>query len=82
MSRVDSIERSRGKAGLRFIDRNNAPFRGDDNNKQRRTTIDTIKTNNVKIPRLGFGTFRMPRGDRQPVVESALALGYRHNFQV
>jgi 2,5-diketo-D-gluconate reductase B len=40
--------------------------------------MDTIETNNVEIPRLGFGTFRMPGGDCQPVVESALALGYRH----
>ena len=32
----------------------------------------------VSIPRLGFGTFRMPGGDCQPVVESALALGHRH----
>lgn len=40
--------------------------------------IDTINTQNVSIPRLGFGTFRMPGGGCQPVVESALALGYRH----
>jgi 2,5-diketo-D-gluconate reductase B len=30
------------------------------------------------MPRLGFGTFRMPGADAQPVVESAIALGYRH----
>ncbi|WP_420996807.1 aldo/keto reductase [Cupriavidus sp. 30B13] len=30
------------------------------------------------MPRLGFGTFRMPGGGCQPVVENALALGYRH----
>lgn len=40
--------------------------------------METIKTQNIRIPRLGFGTFRMPGGDCQPVVESALALGYRH----
>jgi 2,5-diketo-D-gluconate reductase B len=40
--------------------------------------MDTITTQGVSIPRLGFGTFRMPGGDCQPVVESALALGYRH----
>jgi 2,5-diketo-D-gluconate reductase B len=40
--------------------------------------MDTISTQNVSIPRLGFGTFRMPGGGCQPVVESALALGYRH----
>lgn len=37
-----------------------------------------IKTQGVDIPRLGFGTFRMPGGDSQPVVESAIALGFRH----
>jgi 2,5-diketo-D-gluconate reductase B len=40
--------------------------------------MDTIITRNVSIPRLGFGTFRMPGGGCQPVVENALALGYRH----
>lgn len=40
--------------------------------------IDTIETQGIRIPRLGFGTFRMPGADCQPVVESALALGYRH----
>ena len=40
--------------------------------------MDTIITRDVSIPRLGFGTFRMPGGGCQPVVESALALGYRH----
>jgi 2,5-diketo-D-gluconate reductase B len=39
---------------------------------------DRIATQGVAIPRLGFGTFRMPGADAQPVVESALALGYRH----
>ncbi|CAB3755705.1 aldo/keto reductase [Paraburkholderia solisilvae] len=41
-------------------------------------TIETIETQGIRIPRLGFGTFRMPGADCQPVVESALALGYRH----
>ena len=40
--------------------------------------MDSIITRIVGIPRLGFGTFRMPGGGCQPVVESALALGYRH----
>jgi 2,5-diketo-D-gluconate reductase B len=40
--------------------------------------MDTIITRDVSTPRLGFGTFRMPDGGYQPVVESALALGYRH----
>lgn len=37
-----------------------------------------IKTQGVNIPRLGFGTFRMPGNESQPVVESAIALGFRH----
>lgn len=40
--------------------------------------METITTQGVAMPRLGFGTFRMPGGGAQPVVESALALGYRH----
>ena len=40
--------------------------------------METITTQGVPIPRLGIGTFRMPGADAQPVVESAIALGYRH----
>ena len=40
--------------------------------------MKTIKTQGIEIPRLGFGTFRMPGGDSRPVVESAIALGFRH----
>lgn len=40
--------------------------------------MDTIISRGAAIPRLGFGTFRMPGADAQPVVESALAMGYRH----
>ena len=40
--------------------------------------MDKITTRDVSIPRLGFGAFRMPGGGGKPVVESALALGYRH----
>ena len=40
--------------------------------------METITTQGVAMPRLGFGTFRMPGAAAQPVVESALALGYRH----
>ena len=40
--------------------------------------MKTIKTRGIEIPRLGFGTFRMPGGESQPVVESAIALGFRH----
>ena len=40
--------------------------------------MGTITTQGVAMPRLGFGTFRMPGADAQPVVESAITLGYRH----
>jgi 2,5-diketo-D-gluconate reductase B len=40
--------------------------------------MQTVQIQGVAIPRLGFGTFRMPGGGAQQVVESALALGYRH----
>jgi len=33
--------------------------------------METITTQGVAISRLGFGTFRMPGADAQPVVESA-----------
>lgn len=40
--------------------------------------MKTVTTRDVSIPRLGFGTFRMPGDSCQPAVESAIALGYRH----
>ncbi|HLZ65352.1 MAG TPA: aldo/keto reductase [Aliidongia sp.] len=40
--------------------------------------MDTITTQGVAMPRLGFGTFRMPGAAAQPSVENAIALGYRH----
>ena len=40
--------------------------------------MDSLSTQGVEIPRLGLGTFRVPGAGCQPVVESALALGYRH----
>jgi 2,5-diketo-D-gluconate reductase B len=40
--------------------------------------MQNLTTQGIAIPRLGFGTFRMPGLDAQPVVESVLALGYRH----
>jgi 2,5-diketo-D-gluconate reductase B len=40
--------------------------------------IDAIINQGVSVPRLGLGTFRMPGGTAQPVVESALELGFRH----
>jgi 2,5-diketo-D-gluconate reductase B len=47
-------------------------------NPRKENIMETITTQGVAIPRLGFGTFRMPGADAQPVVESAIALGYRH----
>ena len=40
--------------------------------------METITTQGVAMPRLGFGTFRMPGAAAQSVVENAIALGYRH----
>jgi len=40
--------------------------------------METVGTQGVSIPRLGFGTFRMPGGGVQPVVESAIEVGFRH----
>ena len=40
--------------------------------------MQSIQSQGVAIPRLGFGTFRMPSISSQPVIESALELGYRH----
>ena len=40
--------------------------------------METIETHGVAIPRLGLGTFRMPGDAARPVVESGLALGFRH----
>ncbi|EPD37949.1 MULTISPECIES: aldo/keto reductase [Delftia] len=40
--------------------------------------MERIATQGIAMERLGFGTFRMPGNECQPVVESALAAGYRH----
>ena len=40
--------------------------------------MEVLETQGIQLPRLGFGTYRMPGADCQPVVESALELGYRH----
>jgi 2,5-diketo-D-gluconate reductase B len=45
---------------------------------ERSVAMETIETQGVSIPRLGFGTYRMPGEGARPVVESAIALGYRH----
>ncbi|WP_236597685.1 aldo/keto reductase [Paraburkholderia kirstenboschensis] len=41
-------------------------------------SMEALKTERIELPRVGFGTFRMPRDGCPPVVESALELGYRH----
>ncbi len=40
--------------------------------------MKNIEVRGISIPQLGFGTFRMPGAICQPVVESALSVGYRH----
>jgi len=40
--------------------------------------MKTLTSGNLRIPRLGFGTFRMPGDECQAVVETALEVGYRH----
>ena len=40
--------------------------------------MDTFNTQGIRMPRLGFGTFRMQGDVCRAAVESALALGYRH----
>ena len=40
--------------------------------------MESIKTQDIAIPKLGLGTFRMQGDSCRAAVESALALGYRH----
>jgi 2,5-diketo-D-gluconate reductase B len=40
--------------------------------------MNTLISKNLTIPRLGFGTFRMPGDECKAVVESAIEVGYRH----
>jgi 2,5-diketo-D-gluconate reductase B len=40
--------------------------------------MDTLQTQGIDIPRLGFGTFRMQGDVCREAVESGLELGYRH----
>jgi 2,5-diketo-D-gluconate reductase B len=40
--------------------------------------MESLKTQGISLPRLGFGTFRMQGDVCRAAVESALALGYRH----
>jgi 2,5-diketo-D-gluconate reductase B len=40
--------------------------------------VESLQTQGISLPRLGFGTFRMTGDDCRAAVESALGLGYRH----
>src|ERR1700759_4886709 len=40
--------------------------------------MEYFSTQGIRMPRLGFGTFRMQGEVCRAAVESALALGYRH----
>lgn len=40
--------------------------------------MESIETQGIHVPKLGFGTFRMPGDACRSAVESALSLGYRH----
>lgn len=40
--------------------------------------METITANGLRMPRLGFGTWRLSGRECQQAVESALELGYRH----
>ena len=38
----------------------------------------TLAVRGVEIPKLGFGTFRLPGADCREGVRDALEIGYRH----
>ena len=40
--------------------------------------MEKINTQGVAIPRLGLGTYRLEDGTGQPMIERAMALGFRH----
>src|SRR5215212_11911740 len=42
------------------------------------TAGQTIDVRGVTVPRLGFGTFRLPGADCREGVRDALEIGYRH----
>lgn len=35
-------------------------------------------SNGVRMPKVGFGVYRVPAEECQPVVQKALEVGYRH----
>ena len=40
--------------------------------------MHNLQTQNISLPQLGLGTFRMQGDECRAAVESGLALGYRH----
>ncbi len=40
--------------------------------------VPAVRSGDVLIPALGFGTWQLENGSAQPLVEQALAIGYRH----
>lgn len=40
--------------------------------------VPAVRSGDVLIPALGFGTWQLENGSAQPLVEQALAVGYRH----
>src|ERR1700753_2692120 len=67
--RPQTIPQQRAFYGL-TVAHGGAKFRG--------FSMDTFNTQGIRMPRLGFGTFRMQGDVCRAAVESALALGYRH----
>jgi len=53
-------------------------FIGDRRPLKRSFLMDSLHTQGIDIPRLGFGTFRMQGDVCREAVESGLELGYRH----
>jgi 2,5-diketo-D-gluconate reductase B len=41
-------------------------------------TARTVEVRGVQVPKLGFGTFRLPGADCREGVRDALEIGYRH----
>ncbi|OYX95109.1 MAG: 2,5-didehydrogluconate reductase, partial [Caulobacter sp. 35-67-4] len=40
--------------------------------------VPAVRSGDVLIPALGFGTWQLDHGTAQPLVETALEIGYRH----
>ena len=42
------------------------------------TAAQTVEVRAIRVPKLGFGTFRLPGDDCREGVRDALEIGYRH----